>query len=618
MQTTLTSTLRIVLLAAGILSGVHVQGQGSDKTGKEPNSDNTPKSAEQKSLSFTSPEGIWPRSIAVSYTPVSSGYFLFPTFAIADATFASEPGKTSPLFEKDGKIGKLAERLSKTPLRVDLLDLQKDDQWARMIQERIRKEEDKKDLTRFDPRLSREYTASLVLGPHPSRRPTILTSSRFIRTGALSFPVHFQLSAADVELLKGAQSQDIHVEIVGAYRAAFSSPEYKITVQYLARGLKELVSELTGKAEKNRGQFLLSAPGGEIDGKTEGASFMTKSISLGISRYTDSTVDPRMMERAVAMMLDQVRATDKEVREDDKTIVSFLLSNQIMVTAPLGKLKEISESVKTNKEKVYKHLTDEFQKGKTDVQVDANVSVGPFGSFGHGEAHVKSLVENEARRVKLLDQLDKDFEQASKAAKGELSFVTALKVSQLQKFASHTEVEAVVSEQTVRDGDASLTLDLPFAHAHGYRPADFSVELQRLSMDLNSLKKDTETNVKELKQMSEPKFVSGSWDFNHVDPDGTGMVCASGAGSSVPSKWIEFKFPQPFLENPDIHVCVVKNEAKPESSMNIEVLARRDGFTLRAIPFKGVNWTHLGLTWIAVPKNRIVSNDKGKPLPDKK
>ncbi|MCI0704382.1 MAG: hypothetical protein L0241_25265 [Planctomycetia bacterium] len=478
----------ICLLASS--GRVPVLGQpGTQPKGVE--DDRVPIQATIRTIPVDLGEGKWPRTFDLRFCRNSSAsvVYVFPVFVVKDITFVPVGGKAKGLFTQTGEIDADFFNPAVSAVKVEFVDLFLDKLGREFIEAELRKQPKVNNETEFtEPEMPGQFTVRLVVDDPTTGKPVELGVKEF--THLRDVERVFALSPDSKAKLAGANDKTVRLEATFGYQAEFSEPNYRITISNVTRGLDKVSSHFRALPDDRRSEFILSAAGGSVEGKLGLSRALTQFFTLRFAEFReDQKIDPKLVERSLELVLAKT-FEEVQLREiDGKKMVTFLMSNQIRMTAPLSVFREINEeSVKKVVDKAIEH-DKAAKEGKVKVDVEVEVDSGLVGIGASVTTRASTLVEDKQYTERFRDRLREDFAAAKKSAKGEIKSVTAMRVDQLLAFANEDAVEKVVEFIRVKRGEAQLNLPIPLSKRIGSGPADYSRELAELKAQVTALDK---------------------------------------------------------------------------------------------------------------------------------
>src|SRR5207253_6958210 len=121
--------------------------------------------------------------------------------------------------------------------------------------------------------------------------------------------------------------------------------------------------------------------------------------------------------------------------QDSSQMTSLLMSNGVRITAPLGKLTQVADSLLNDSTDQTHNL---FSSASKDHKIQ-NYALATGGSafFGMYEGDLNANYDynnlNEAQQQQVRDTFKRDVQDAKKMISGDIPIVTAMKFDQLQE-----------------------------------------------------------------------------------------------------------------------------------------------------------------------------------------
>ena len=115
---------------------------------------------------------------------------------------------------------------------------------------------------------------------------------------------------------------------------------------------------------------------------------------------------------------------------DKNTVVTFLLGDQVKVTAPIGKLQDVEHHLETQTDDQLKTEFDNALKTNSNTSASAK---GGFGPISIGGSLADAQARDEASKA-MVSTTKKNLSKLDDIIKGNIPNVTALEVAQFQQF----------------------------------------------------------------------------------------------------------------------------------------------------------------------------------------
>jgi hypothetical protein len=160
---------------------------------------------------------------------------------------------------------------------------------------------------------------------------------------------------------------------------------------------------------QNQSPILFVAVGGEGSQTDAWGEVFRQSVDIEFARRRDSALDPATFQLIVRESLKSVTDMRHLRDRNQDSVVSFLLSNQFRITAPLGKINELSESLLGMSDSQIADLIKASSSTSSSKDIGGSGSFGVFGVGGSASGHYissdASADQRESRRAELKKNL---------------------------------------------------------------------------------------------------------------------------------------------------------------------------------------------------------------------
>jgi hypothetical protein len=416
------------------------------------------------------------RTERVQIAPTAHGYYVFPAFELTAARvrFSDSPdepaGEAFPLIQPDGRSSFL-QHSGYARVEITVSDLLGGND-ASAVYDALERSSDPavKGKDRAEPDLDDQWTATLeVRDPDDGGRFLAVGMPwTFTRDGAgaltMTFLPHRSGDNRVGQLLDRATAADLRLTITGRYTAEFTTTDFRVTGDFMDQQSKELVSKLTSKAGDK--QAVLFVPvGGDVDHEGSFADLFQRSMQLVLERRAGGDASNRpdadLVRMFIARSIDQFESKVKLSEQAQDTIVSFLLSNGVRVTTPIGDVKKITDYFKTERDRKMHDLFEHLSKEQTKVDVDTEASVdllGILGGSGKVAVDYDHMTEDQQRQVR--DRFSHDLDEMQKMVDGTLPTVTTMNLADLERISSGGWFRASLESAQFTEGTKELPIRL--------------------------------------------------------------------------------------------------------------------------------------------------------------
>jgi hypothetical protein len=413
-------------------------------------------------------DGLPGRSVSVLYATTTTEYFLFPVFVVTEVSIPQRGGKSVPLFNEHGNdyiadTTKAADGL----IEVKVIDLLRSNmREALLLALAAVPTLGNKSLTY--PDITEDFNVALVftdINEGGKRRILGLSQlSRVLQQDIL--PLRFRLNTADLRLLHGTQPDNLGIEIAGVYTGEFSDVDFRASLEGITKEGMWLKDKLKTAPAGQSPTWLVVAGGigGQEMSVVRALSGLVK-IRIEVAANNEvpgnrrEKVDPALVQTALEALLAEARTQVQLQNLKADTVVSFLLSNHIRLTAALGSVDQASKSFETLAEKHSKEFFESLaKKGEKSEGGGGLDVVGIFSVGGSGAS--ESLSEDQVRQLR--DDFFRDLKSVQEMVKGNIPTVAAMKIDQVQAALSDQKIKKEINFGTFSQGSKTLVSRLSF------------------------------------------------------------------------------------------------------------------------------------------------------------
>lgn len=427
------------------------------------------------------------RNERVQVAPTAHGYYVFPIFELGAArvrfsdSLRGSSSEPVALIEPDGRSTFHDDPQSRYAIvEMSVADLLGADD-AQALYDALARSTDPavKGKDRAEPDLDEQWTATLEVRDDldGGRWLPVGAPWTFTRDGGGELPMTFAIERLDdhynrtalADLLARSTAKDLRVTITGHYTAEFSTTDFRVTGDFMDQQSKELVSKLTSKAGDK--QAVLYVPvGGDVDHQGSFADVFQRSMQFVIETRAGSAASKRPDQDLVRMFItrsmDQFETKVKLSEQAQDTMVSFLMSNGVRVTTPIGQLKKVTDYFKTERDRKTHDLFEHLSRERTKVDVDTEASIDILDLIG-GSAKVAvdydHMTEDQQREVR--DRFSHDLDEMEKMVDGTFPTVTTMNLADLERLSSggwfRTSLESAQFTEGPKELSIRLGLDVP-------------------------------------------------------------------------------------------------------------------------------------------------------------
>ena len=426
------------------------------------------------------------RAERVQIAPTAHGYFVFPLFELtaAHVRFSDSEDATDveplALIQPDGRAA-FHDYPGSTYAHVDVTvaDLLGGDD-APAVYDALARSSDPavKGKDREEPDLADQWTATLeVRDPDDGGRFLPVGAPwTFTRDGAGALTMTFVARRTDEHyqttrtgfLLDHATAADLRLTITARYTAEFTTTDFRVTGDFMDQQSKELVSKLTSKAGDK--QAVLFVPvGGDVAHAGSFDDLFERSMQFEIETRAGSAgkqPDADLVKMFIASAIGQFEKKVQLTDQAQDTMVSFLMSNGVRVTTPIGDVKKITDYFKTERDRKTHDLFEHLSREHTKVDVDTEASIDLLdliGGSGKVAVDYDHMTEDQQKQVR--DTFSHDLDEMAKTVDGSLPSVTTMNLSDLERISAggyfRASLESAQFTEGTKDLPIRLGLDVP-------------------------------------------------------------------------------------------------------------------------------------------------------------
>jgi hypothetical protein len=412
----------------------------------------------------------------------NDAYFLFPSFAVKSASIASggqsDRGWTfyppRPFVDIAGKLNfpdRTYDKKEGLQITIEIYDLLQSDLEApvlaalkadhpEVVANRVRREPDLDD--------SWQVTLELLDGAEGGSYVQLGKTWTLDRgNGASSATMKFVIDRDSVEASKlfRASASDLRLRLESLYGVRFSKSDFVLAGNFLDRQVQEIAAAVTAKAGDL--QPLLFVPvGGSMKHESNFDALFQRAIDISIEKRAgiDSSAAPDadLVKSFIDKTLESFQAQTKLSEQRSDMVVSFILANGLRFTAPLGEVKKISDSFKTEKERKSSELLESLSKDQLKWGLDVRAKVDVLGVVGVGGSTKFDYDHaTEQQRKELREQFTRDLDEASKMVEGTIPTVTTMDLSSFNRMATSAYFKTKLEQGTFTDSRKTFSFRLP-------------------------------------------------------------------------------------------------------------------------------------------------------------
>jgi microcystin-dependent protein len=296
--------------------------------------------------------------------------------------------------------------------------------------------------------------------------------------------VAFKLSETEALQLKEIRASDISVEIEIPYDVTFVTNDIILNVDSLRVAARTVLNSLSTTPKGDEPEFLtsLGVQGGQGSQTTALSGLIRKALLVEAMQRRGTQVSPALIDR----LMDRLSLEDLVSGQDltDSSILTFLMADNVQVTAALSTLRKLTSVVsgktEMDKERFFETLRN--TKRYQDINGNTSFNYGPIGGgIGGG------VTQNEEALTRSISSAKDFFSQVTnvqRAVEGNLSTLKGLRLRQLKGQIETNLDSRAVTWGNFTEGQKAHIVKLDVAFTKGFRSRD---ELRTMQEEIRRL-----------------------------------------------------------------------------------------------------------------------------------
>ncbi len=274
----------------------------------------------------------------------------------------------------------------------------------------------------------------------------------------------------DPQIFQGVKVSGLRFYVEASYRAEFAQDVFKVKLNLIGKtivGLTNTIASTSGAVGALPPTYLIGV-GGDIQGGGTGLEDIRTAFQLQVRK--NASIPPNQSDWAEKMVEDLLANIQGIVNNfrvdqiaDKNTVVTFLLGDQVKITAPIGELQDVENHLENQTDDQLKTDFENSLKTSSNISGSAKGAIGPI-SFGTSGSDAQSRDEASKQMV---DATRKNMSKLDDIVKGNIPNVTALNVAQFQQFVTNAGFTGSVDFANFQDSTAATDFD-PFSLANTF------------------------------------------------------------------------------------------------------------------------------------------------------
>jgi hypothetical protein len=431
---------------------------------------NVPASAKTKALRVHVQRGGADHTVRVTVAPGLHDYYVFPAFEL-DRARISYSDDTSfsgdePLITRDGRINSAHDRRH-ARIDIDVADLMDGPDGEKMMAA-IAAMGDVHGKDALQPDLQDEWTATLEMrdADNGGEYAPLGKAWKFTRDGGSGKLKMRFLFDPDSGFLYKARGEDLRLTISGHYTAKFTKTDFRVAGEFMDDQVKEVVNKVTSVAGDQQAVLFVNV-GGNVDHSFSFSDMFKRTLQISIERRqgvdASKLPDWDLVNTFIGRTMTEFETKVKLSEQSQDTVVSFLLSNGVRVTTPIGEVKKVTDYFKTETDRKTRDLLETLHRDHTKVGVTTKASVdildiiGASGSMSFDYDHMTEDQKKEER-----ERFAHDLNEMNKMVEGSFPTVATMKLSDMQRLASGGFFRASLESSTFEEGTKEFPVRMSF------------------------------------------------------------------------------------------------------------------------------------------------------------